>query len=90
MKLEGCSTIITGASRGIGLGIARSFARRGANTILVARNEQRLLAAQASLVTTYENQQHHIRPMDVSQARDWDNLFTGLKQVRILVNAAGW
>ena len=37
--VEGKTVIVTGASRGIGKGIAKVFASRGANVLLVARNE---------------------------------------------------
>ncbi len=38
-KLEGKTAIITGASHGIGLGIAKVFAQEGANVVLAARGE---------------------------------------------------
>lgn len=43
--------IITGASRGIGLSIARLFAQEGASCLLVARSEPALQAAVAELET---------------------------------------
>ncbi|MEA4869135.1 MAG: SDR family oxidoreductase [Christensenella sp.] len=36
--IKGKNAIITGASRGIGLGLAEGFAKAGANLILIARN----------------------------------------------------
>ena len=44
-SVEGRSVIVTGASRGIGKGIAQVFAKHGAKVLLVARNLGRAEAA---------------------------------------------
>ena len=43
------TVLITGASSGIGLGVAEAYVKRGANVVLNARNEARLAAAAADL-----------------------------------------
>jgi 3-hydroxybutyrate dehydrogenase len=48
-RLAGQAAIVTGASRGIGFGIARELAREGANLLLVATSEERLAAAKVQL-----------------------------------------
>ena len=42
-------TVITGGSEGIGLGIAKAFAKNGASVVLVARDKENLRAAAATL-----------------------------------------
>jgi len=45
------TALITGASRGLGLALARGLARRGWNLILTARDEQRLRTVRDELAT---------------------------------------
>jgi short-subunit dehydrogenase len=47
MNFEGKTAVIAGASRGLGLELAREFAKEGANLVLLARN-RRLLAEAAT------------------------------------------
>ena len=51
LKLKGKRVVVTGASKGIGLAICRSFAREGAQVFMAARNAERLDAAAAQLKT---------------------------------------
>jgi 3-oxoacyl-[acyl-carrier protein] reductase len=39
-SLSGKSVLVTGASTGIGLGIARQFAMQGAKVLITARNAE--------------------------------------------------
>ena len=53
-KLEGKVAIITGASKGIGEGIAKTFVRYGAKVVLAARGEKVLALAEALRSEGYE------------------------------------
>lgn len=48
-RLEGKTAIITGGGKGIGYGIARAFAKEGANLVLTGRTQSRLDAAKEKL-----------------------------------------
>ena len=48
-KINRQTVIVTGASSGLGLGIAQAYANRGANLVLNGRNEGKLLAAAQGL-----------------------------------------
>lgn len=62
---HGQTTLITGASSGIGVEFAREFARRGSDIVLVARRLERLEKLAAELATTYSIRATAI-PLDLS------------------------
>jgi NAD(P)-dependent dehydrogenase (short-subunit alcohol dehydrogenase family) len=49
MKLEGSVALITGASRGLGLEVARTYSDRGARLVIAARGREALESAVAEL-----------------------------------------
>ncbi len=87
-KLEGKTALITGASRGIGLAIARTLDGEGAKLILVARNRGALSRAAAQLSGTVLSM-----AADVTKPGDVERLIAAVqKQIRrldILINNAG-
>ena len=79
MKLAGLSAIITGASQGLGLEIAKHYLQEGANVALCARDAKKLAEAQEELWLYAKNKAQLIAiPADVSKP----------EQVDLLVNAA--
>lgn len=52
-RLEGKVAIITGGGKGIGYGIAKAFAKEGANLVITGRTESRLINAKERLEQEY-------------------------------------
>lgn len=53
LGLKGKVAVITGASVGIGLGVAEAFAREGAHVVMVARGEKRLAKEAGRIAADY-------------------------------------
>ncbi len=81
MDFSGKLVVITGASRGIGLGIARGFAAAGATLHLLA-DDDAVLPVAAALGAA-----GHVA--DITNARDITALFATLPRVDVLINNAG-
>jgi gluconate 5-dehydrogenase len=90
-QVEGQLALVTGATRGIGLGAARALARSGAGVILVGRDEPELERAANELRPL--TQHVHIAPYDLSETSGIASWFTELVTRTgtpdILVNSAG-
>ncbi|MFN8391865.1 MAG: SDR family oxidoreductase [Bdellovibrionota bacterium] len=63
--LEGSLALVTGASKGIGLGMAQALAEAGADIILVARNRDELDSAAETLKAT--GRKISVAPFDLKQ-----------------------
>lgn len=85
--------IITGASSGVGLSIAKQCAANGANLILLARRLDVLKDVQTDLQNRY-SVQVMIFKLDVSDTDEVQNvfqqIFKEIKEIDILVNNAGF
>jgi gluconate 5-dehydrogenase len=90
-RLDGKLALVTGGSRGIGLGIARGLAQSGADLILVSRSESDLLAAQEDLRAT--GRKVSISRFDMGESKEIAPWYEALVKERggvdILVNNAG-
>ncbi len=89
-RLQGKAALITGASRGIGLGIANAFAREGASVFLCARGVDALREAAREIETTGASV--GFRAADVSDPLDAERLVASALErfpdLEILVNNA--
>ncbi|MCW5962757.1 MAG: SDR family oxidoreductase [Bryobacterales bacterium] len=86
-SLEGKTALIAGASRGIGLAMARELAAAGARTILASRNLQTLEREAAALVAA--GCQAEAMPLDISDRDSIAGLADQLPEIDILLNVAG-
>ena len=91
-NFSGKNVLITGASSGIGLAMAKDFANRGANLILTARSEDKLMQLAKDL--SGKDIRTHVFIEDISLPNSAQKLFNqvneaGLK-VDVLVNNAGY
>ena len=81
--------LITGASSGIGRDIAREFAKRNYEIVLVARNVDRLEALKKELENEYKVDVRYLS-MDLSVKENCFNLHDNIKDVDVLINNAGF
>ena len=84
--------VISGASSGLGAGMARYFAARGANLALCARRLDRLQQLKSELETAHPSIKIAIRALDVTQYDDVFAAFRGFRDElgaldRVIVNA---
>jgi len=92
--LAGRTTLITGASQGLGLAIARAFVRSGASVMLCARDSETLEQARGELAELAALDQRVLAHVaDVAQRADVERLaaeaLSAFPQLHILVNNAG-
>lgn len=83
--LEGKKVLVTGASSGIGRGIALACAAQGADCVLVARNEDRLREVQAAC----GGGRHRIEMVDLSDTEALRALVERIEPLDGLVQCAG-
>jgi NAD(P)-dependent dehydrogenase (short-subunit alcohol dehydrogenase family) len=84
-QIKGANVLVTGASRGLGLGLITAFAERGAARVFAGCKSPEGVAAVASLNLV------NVTPLllDVTNANQIRELPAQIKQLDILVNNAG-
>lgn len=88
LGLTGKWALVTGASQGIGEGVARAFAEEGVNLHLTARNAENLARIKEELTASCEVEVH-VHPMDITESGSCEDLVNRCGDIDILVNNAG-
>ena len=89
LGLTGKRAVITGGSKGIGLGCAIGLAREGCHVQLAARNDETLLQARASVLEAATNVEVVTHSVDLSVSEDQMALVGAVGDVDIWINNAG-
>jgi NAD(P)-dependent dehydrogenase (short-subunit alcohol dehydrogenase family) len=95
VRMDGRVAVITGASAGLGLAMAKEFAASGGSVALLARKAEALAAAKAAVqqVAGKTNAKVEVYSCDVAQAQPiletWAKVEADFGHVDILVNNAG-
>lgn len=84
-SLEGKTILVTGASSGIGRGIAIACTQMGGTVILNGRNEERL----QETLSMMEGKDHQILVGDLAQQEDLQRMADTLPELQGWVNSAG-
>jgi NAD(P)-dependent dehydrogenase (short-subunit alcohol dehydrogenase family) len=88
LNLHGKTALVTGASKGIGLAVAKALAAEGCNLHLVARGRETLEAAREAI-----RKRHQVavalHPLDLSRSESVGQLAESCREIDILVNNAG-
>jgi NAD(P)-dependent dehydrogenase (short-subunit alcohol dehydrogenase family) len=88
LNLQGKTALVTGASKGIGLAVAKVLAAEGCNLHLVARGKETLEAAREAI-----RKRHQIavalHPLDLSLSESVGQLAESCRDIDILINNAG-
>lgn len=85
-KLEGKICLVSGASSGFGVGIAKELINAGAKVYILSRNEKKIQLV-ATTIGAYPIS------ADITSADDWDNVFKEINKneghLDVLINNAG-
>lgn len=85
---EGKQVLVTGASMGIGLAVAKGFARAGATLAILAENDAIHRAAGEIAVDSQEPA--HVFQCDISDPKEVTVAIGSLEHLDVLANVAGY
>ena len=91
-NLKGKTALVTGASSGIGLGVAQSLAEEGVNLFLISRDEERLKESVENLRSSSDSRIEFLAGdvSDISLAKKSKDLVDSLfGECNILINNSG-
>jgi len=88
LKLKSKIALITGASKGIGAGIAHSLASEGVELYLTARNIKQLEFLKVELQNKY-SVEIQIIPLNLTKSDSQAMLYEKCKNINVLINNAG-
>ncbi len=89
LELAGKTAVVTGASKGIGLGCAMALAREGCSVHLAARSADVLERAAADITADVADAKVTVHALDLSQSEQQDALVAATGIPDIWVNNAG-
>ncbi len=84
---SGARVVVTGASRGIGLGIAQAYAAAGADLFILANDAD--IAGAAEDLARQSKRPVRSAVADISRQSDLDDVFRDIGRIDVLVNNAG-
>jgi len=91
--MKGKLCVITGANSGIGYETALALAKKGAEVIIIARNENKVKEAVNKLITGSENKKISGAVIDLSSQKDLrtgaNDILSKTKKIDVLINNAG-
>ena len=88
LKLKSKIALITGASKGIGAGIAHTLASEGVKLYLTARNKKQLESLKVELQNKY-SVEIQIIPLNLTESDSKEILYEKCKNINVLINNAG-
>lgn len=88
LHLKGRRALVTGASQGIGEGVAKALAAEGVDVVLTARSAENLDRVRSEIEATFDVSVDAV-PLDITESGACERLASQAGDIDILVNNAG-